>query len=67
MRNVTVKNINYTDERRMIKELKDLGKDEIVNYIKQLKRVIDMQKETNILAIKKIKELSKKEESANGI
>jgi hypothetical protein len=57
--NITVKNIDYTDEQRMIKELKELGKDEIINYIKALKRVIEGQKETNALAIKQIMELSK--------
>lgn len=56
---MNVKNIDKKDEDRMIQELKDLNKPEIVNYIRALKQLIKSQKYTIQLAIKKIKELSK--------
>jgi hypothetical protein len=52
--NIVVKNIDYKDESRMMQELRDLGKIEIIKYINALKNVIEAQKETNRLAIKKI-------------
>lgn len=55
---MNVKNIDKKDEDRMIQELKDLDKPEIVNYIRALKQLIEAQKHTNQLAIKKIRELS---------
>ena len=54
-----VKSINLTDEKRMIKELKANGQDEIVQYINTLKRLIKMDDEIKHKAIAKIKELAK--------
>jgi len=38
-----VKSINFDDEKRIVAELKELGKNEIINYIKKLRGIIKAQ------------------------